>query len=245
MIEASGERYTSTTEDHMDAGVAAILGALLGAVVTQTMTLLTEGTKQAREDRRHFFDARREAYGTFIHAAYECVRTAGWLFEDFHNLVERALDNDAESNHSEGTSSPNKTFDLREVFVTLPVDSEEFQNEVQNFIDSFKRIEQAIVHVQLLGSAPIQDVVAQFEENLGYAFEAVVRLDFTGGVLARGFEEAEDIWEPIADIDWRMHSQRLERDLMTLRGMARQDLGVAMNRPWGFQRHRWRKRGYR
>jgi hypothetical protein len=49
----------------MDAAVAGILGTLAGSLVTQSIAAVNDRTKQIREDRRHWFDPRRDAYLAF------------------------------------------------------------------------------------------------------------------------------------------------------------------------------------
>jgi hypothetical protein len=65
----------------MDAAIAGILGTLAGSLLTQAIVAVNDSDKQMREDRRHWFDSRREAYIAFISACSECLDAAFYLFE--------------------------------------------------------------------------------------------------------------------------------------------------------------------
>jgi hypothetical protein len=243
----------------VDAGVAAILGALSGAALTQVLTLLGERIRQSREDRRHFFDARRDAYGSFVLTGNECVQKASWIFDVFYNLVESASEysgradshsemGETTSDHSsidEDEKDPGEHFDVRRVFLNYGLDSEEVDTNIKEFYEAFREVEKAVVQIELLGSLRIQDVTAHFHEGLEYVFGAVLRLGFTGTAVAGHHnKEAWDIIEPIVHIDWRLAAELLEEDLDKFRSIAREDLGVASRSRWG-KLDRGRPRGSR
>jgi hypothetical protein len=193
----------------MDAALAGILGTLVGSLLTQMIVAVNDRDKQMREDRRRWFDARREAYTSFIAASDRCLVQAGWLFE-----VRR---------YSESSSHDEPPSTLYDMLVNVSLDSEVFKETSSDYFASCRAAEKAFGEIEILGSLKALETAAPVMKYLNHLSSDLLRIG-----LATTSEGKRDIkaLDPLLGRDYISIIDALQVVLMVFKNAARIDFGV-------------------